>query len=436
MTAKALAAWQELNDRQQGTLGSIYALDQEAERGRKLDAAGGHFDRRPAAVWRRIDFAHDPSDRRLFGTTDLQDRLAGRGWDNQGNGSTMAALAERGLIKSGGYRTTLGWMRTVTLTPAGRAAARAGTSLTPGTVPQAALGRRAWEVLATLWIRDQAGKSLDWGTSTTIDRVLIGKHNPPLAQKLDWPLRGYAITDTGRAFYREHHTAHTAAHPDVHAPHPDGAAAEPWPPAADEILTRHERYYGALCRAWRAARDAQQAAEKERAAEPPAPDPLLPADVTELVTVRQDVWCDTARQRAEIAAAHATDLHHRSLRAARGYAAAALSAFHAAAAGRDPLPDLTAPEETVDEPRLDPPAETGIPAIDTEATTRHADAVGAPQPRRGPAPKPRRTRTLAATTDPAPGPGEAFAQLADFLVEHVRDGALLRRLHPDGTVTT
>lgn len=213
MTTKALAAWRELNDRQQGTLSVIYELEQGVEVARKVDAANGYWDSSPAAVWRRIDFAHDPSDRRLFGTTELQSRLASRGWDNQGNGSTMAALADRGLITLDQRGTTFGLMRTVTLTRAGRAAVRAGTALTTGRAPKAALGQRAWEVLAKLWACDQAGKPLDWGHSTTIDRVLIGKHVPPLARKLDW--RGYEITDRGREFYGEHYAAHTVAHPDV-----------------------------------------------------------------------------------------------------------------------------------------------------------------------------------------------------------------------------
>jgi len=58
---KALDAWTELNDRQQGTLAVIYDLDQEDERGRRADAARGNYDKTPAAEWRLLDFAHDPS---------------------------------------------------------------------------------------------------------------------------------------------------------------------------------------------------------------------------------------------------------------------------------------------------------------------------------------------------------------------------------------
>jgi hypothetical protein len=125
--------------RQQGTLAVIYGLDQEVEEWRRRAAALGEYDSRPASEWRAIEFAHDPSDRRLFGWTEMQLRLATAGWDNQGNGSTMAALADRGLITQNAKPTTFGQMLTVALTRAGRAAARAGLSLQPGAPRKAAL---------------------------------------------------------------------------------------------------------------------------------------------------------------------------------------------------------------------------------------------------------------------------------------------------------
>ncbi|MYW46377.1 hypothetical protein [Streptomyces sp. SID161] len=139
-TSKALQAWLDLNDRQQGTLAVIYELDQGAEAGR------GRYDDRPASEWRSIDFAHEPAMRDIFGFTMLQERLMWQGWDNQGNGSTMAALERRGLITRDSKPTSYGRMHTVRLTREGRAAARAGSSLTPGGRAKAALGRRSWEV--------------------------------------------------------------------------------------------------------------------------------------------------------------------------------------------------------------------------------------------------------------------------------------------------
>jgi hypothetical protein len=84
VTSKALDAWTQLNDRQQGTLAVIYELDQAADADRRQRAARRDFDRAPASAWRSINFAYDPADRKLFGWTEMQSQLAIRGWDNQG----------------------------------------------------------------------------------------------------------------------------------------------------------------------------------------------------------------------------------------------------------------------------------------------------------------------------------------------------------------
>lgn len=429
-TSKALQAWTDLNDRQQGTLATIYELDQTAETGRRQDAARGVYDNRPADAWRSIDFAHEPAMRRIFGWTTLQERLMWRGWDNQGNGSTMASLERRGLITRDSRPTQWGRMHTVRLTREGRAAARAGTSLKPGGPRKAALGRRSWEVLALLWQAHQRGEPLRWGYSTTIERALIDKHVPPLARFL--PTGGYKITEHGCDFYREHHAAHTAAHPDVHAPHPDGADAEPWPPAADELLAQHRQLYRALLSAWKDARAAQQAAEKEATATPKTP-AALPAAVVAQAEARHKLWCETAQQRAILAAEHAEDLRTRAEHAARGYAVAALAGHAAAVAHANPLETMNPPTtdpDTWDEPALLAPAETGIHAIDAEATKLHAAAFGRPLKRRGPAPT-RRTRrgNVRITDKPDPEPGAALYALAEHLRGHLLDGALVRRLH-------
>ncbi|MEU4165230.1 hypothetical protein AB0E94_53220, partial [Actinoplanes sp. NPDC026670] len=297
----AVAAWTELNDRQQGTLRAIYDIDQQKEASRRRDAARGMFDGTPAVEWRRIDFAHDPSDRRAFGVTDLQARLDMHGWDNQGNGSTMAALASRGLITRNIRGTAFGVMHTVALTRAGRAAARAGTSLDTGTKPKVGLSERAWEVLALLWAVDQRGQPLTWGYSKTIEHVLIDRHIPPLAERC---ADGYRITDRGRDFYRNQHAAHTAAYPTVTARHPDGADAEPWPARADELLGQHRTFYRALVTAWSTARAMQLAAESEANIEPPTPAAVLPATVTKQAAKVHQLWQKTARQRATLATTH------------------------------------------------------------------------------------------------------------------------------------
>jgi len=426
--ARALEAWTELNDRQQGTLAVIYELDQLAETSRRRAAGRGEFDRRPASVWRSIDFAHDPSLRDLVGWTEMQTRLARLGWDNQGNGSTIAALHTRGLITRTSRRTDFGWMLMVALTAAGRAAARAGTTTMPGRVPKPALSERSWEVLALLWAAGQRGEPLKWGYSRTIELSLMDRHVPPLAEHVGG---GYAITDRGRDLYREWYATHTAVYPDVRAPHPDGVVAEPWPTQADEILTQHQRYYQGLCTAWQAAHTAHQSAEKEAGADPPPMPDVLPAVVAEQWTARHQLWRDTARQRADLAAADVQDLQGRAEHAARAYAGAGLAAFRAAVLRDDPLLVLQPPGQSDDwdEQRLPPPPETGIHAIDAEAAKRHKAAVGTPVRRRGPAPK-QRPKRFTVQVDRPKKPGNTLAELADYLHGQVCDGALTRRLHP------
>ncbi|GAA2582006.1 hypothetical protein SMC26_11875 [Actinomadura fulvescens] len=46
-------------------------------------------------------------------------------------------------------------------------------------------------MLALLWSADLTGKKLEWRYSTTIERVLIDKHVPPLAADVG---NGYQIT--------------------------------------------------------------------------------------------------------------------------------------------------------------------------------------------------------------------------------------------------
>jgi hypothetical protein len=134
---------------------------------------------------------------------------------------------------------------------------------------------------------------------------LIDRHDPPLAADAG---NGYVITDRGREFYRDRYALHVAAYPEVRADHPDGAAAEPWPAAADEVLALHRDYYQGLCAAWSAATADQHAAETEAAAPPAVLATVVPAEVRAHAEQRHQLWCETARTRAELAAAHAHDL--------------------------------------------------------------------------------------------------------------------------------
>lgn len=111
-----------------------------------------------------------------------------------------------------------------------------------------------------------------------------------------------------------------------------------------------------------------------------------------------------ARQRANLAAAHAEDLE---AQAARAYAAAALAAFRAAALRTSPLDVLH-------------------PLRPKEATRGHCRRPAAPA---RPAPR-RRSRYVRLTAAKPELPGSKLAALADFLRRHTNSGLLMRRLHP------
>ncbi|MFD3427246.1 hypothetical protein [Nocardia fluminea] len=332
----------------------------------------------------------------------------------------MAALAARGMITQSSKPTMFGQMRTVTLTKAGRAAVRASTTLTPRRAPRPTLNERSWEVLAILWSADVAGKPLDWGSSTTIDRILIEKRDQRLAQH---GRGGYTLTDAGRSYYRERYPTYTVAYPDVRAPHPDGPRAEPWPARADQILVGHHRRYHALATAWRTVHDEHETAVAETTAAATPPPAGLPDDIAEQFAARHQLRCETAAQRAGLAAAHLGDLAYRCERAAQTYATAAIDAF-AATTPPSELADPAPVDADIGQPLPSLPP-TGIFAIDDAAAKLHAAAAGRPRRRRGPAPK--KTGLAAATR----APGTDLADLATFLRRHTDGGALRRRLHPD-----
>ena len=282
-------------------------------------------------------------------------------------------------------------------------------------------------MLGFLWAADQRGEALKWGFSRTVEYSLIERHTPPLAESVPG---GYALTDRGRAFYREAYPVHAAAHPDVRVPHPDGAAADPWPARADQVLLAHRARCYALQHEWQRAVEARASAETEAAADPARPSDALPAAAAGLASERHELWTKTAVRRAALAAGQAGVLARLAEQAAR-YAVAALAVFNAAVAGADPLEGLAPPgdPDDWDEPRLAPPAETGVHGIDDHARKLHAAAAGTPVKRRGPAPKRRSRHALRQEAKPEP-PGEKLVALAECLRLNIDGGALLRRLHP------
>ncbi|MCM2390971.1 hypothetical protein [Streptomyces albipurpureus] len=415
------AAWESLNQRQQMFLEITYHLDQQAEAIHRAAGASMNFDRRPASEWRRIDFGHDPGNRELYGLTEMQQRLERAGLHNKGNGSTLTVLENRRLIVRSIRPTTFGVMVTVKLTFEGRAVYRAGNNIGPVTSKSTVeLTDRSWEVLAKLWVQDQQEKALTWGYSTTIEHVLINRHN--LAERV---FGGYRLTESGQTYYRRHWSEYASAYPEVKAPHPDGLLA--WPEAVDIELRRAGLRYDRFAEAWTrtvSLRDGVTEATLLSSS-------TEPSDAeSELASLAAE-WCsfdaDTAVRRARLADAHLAKLENLARTAAWTYASLAGAAF-AAAVDRTPPQDALsqATQECSEMPVL---PVTALDYIDTAVAALRAAVTGEPPPGQGPRKLPACEPRAAVDTSKPPG-GEMVAY-AGFLRRQIAGGTLQRKLHAE-----
>lgn len=236
--SKARAAWDELNERQRIYLEVIYDEDQGLEAERGIEAARGRWSSAPARVWRRVwvagQYASAPARLRRLGV-----------WE-EGAGSTLGALADRGLI---GYGD--GW---VLLTRAGRAAVRAGLGIVPWRKPQWALSEWLWRQMVKVVAAGPAGLPTSelWGTAHMYLQEGYGHEpgNRPYLrvdvawvryERRDWQhrpydppqygcrdVRRYVLTDAGRAHYAEHLSEYREMYDDIDAPDlPSAPADEP-----------------------------------------------------------------------------------------------------------------------------------------------------------------------------------------------------------------
>lgn len=219
-TAKARAAWDGLNDRQQTYLTAIYRADQAKERWIRQDAAAGQTTPK-AEVWRWVSFS-EGSVFEAGAKTDLQRELQRAGvWDS-GAGATLEALRSRGLIEVRHDRSALGSpLVDVRLTTPGRAAARAGLGVTRATRPKGLLSRGLWGQLVKAVRAEQVGRPLDYLWRQT--HVYLGSGYTFRG----YPSRGYLekrgapygsrwyLTDTGRAHIGEHLEDYRRLYPDI-----------------------------------------------------------------------------------------------------------------------------------------------------------------------------------------------------------------------------
>lgn len=217
MTTKARRSWDELNQRQETYLEVIYNEDQGLEAERALNAARGRWSSTPAHIWRRVAISGSYAP--------VPGALRARGVWESGAGSTLGALAERGLITYGD-----GW---VLLTRAGRAAARAGLNIVPVRQPAWAISEWLWRQLAKVAGAGPEGLPTHdlWGTAHLYLQEGYG-HEPGnrpyihvvvtcgrrAGASMDWERRRYHLTDAGRTHYAEHLAEYREMYPDIDAP--------------------------------------------------------------------------------------------------------------------------------------------------------------------------------------------------------------------------
>ncbi|WP_126643161.1 hypothetical protein [Embleya hyalina] len=228
---RAAEAWNGLNDRQRLYLATIYDADQAAER----NARGSATDwapSRPASEWRWLLYTVASAD---SGHTTIQSTISYRGHLDPGAGSTLAALASRGLVERQDD-----WIQSlfgttpcvrVRLTPAGRAAARAGRGITaPVSPPRGLVSEWVWSTLSAFYRADLLGgfSSERGGLREPSWNACLQLYNRRGEEWIeDGPRGTHRINDAGREHYETHWACYRELHPGVDAPEPahrlDGA---------------------------------------------------------------------------------------------------------------------------------------------------------------------------------------------------------------------
>ncbi|MEU7323403.1 hypothetical protein ABZ682_23055 [Streptomyces griseoviridis] len=234
---KAQQTWDELNDRQRTYLRTLFQEDQGLEEEHRRLGATGRWSRTPARVWRRINmsgrYASAPA------------KLRGLGVWESGAGATLVALADRALIERGTDMQTGGLY--VLMTPAGRAAARAGLGILP------APRKEPWELSEWLWA--EMAKVARAGDEGLLAEELFGSahlylcagwagrrgnrpyldsvhsqveytprdfNGKPYSSTSVRTVHRYRFTDAGRAHYEEHVREYREWYPEIEAPDLDG----------------------------------------------------------------------------------------------------------------------------------------------------------------------------------------------------------------------
>ncbi|TQE33100.1 hypothetical protein [Streptomyces ipomoeae] len=421
VASKAQTAWDALNERQRLYMTVLYDEDQAVEAERKRDAASGVYDDTPASVWRWIDVVTPGSK-----LTSVQQRLALHDVRDEGAGSTLQALQRYDLIevREEVRQGSRGRAKTVSakLTKAGRAAVRAGTK-EPSRRRRGELSQYAWERLVRLW-KAAPGTVAIWG-SATYD-ALVGRPNPPLAEGR---LGDYRITEAGREHYRTHWARYAELYPDVAAPNPDDAAADPWPAALVKALR-------SLRSAVERAHQARGAAHRRR--EEAVKDALAPVRVDETnehCTEWHALLVQQAQARAELAERHGTQATTALETAIRAYAHGVLRAYTASV--QDDLFDAAlvdavtaAAEAGRGGAQIEEPIKCGLPRVDRAVQIAYAEATGTRKRRRALPKQMLPGPDSYSRPEPLPQETTGLESLARTVASYIADGALRRELHP------
>lgn len=241
---RALSQWKELNERRRAYLEAVYSEDQKEEAFQRSAWSRGERTA-PADEGRWVLYGS-----RLIDDPPLRIALNMKGLVDGGTGSTFAALAARGLLRT---RKSLMRVRLgnqaghvevlhVRMTTKGRAAVRAGTEEPPPEgclpgetkLPTGTLRAWHWRALTRAYAAGEEGLPSDYGgdydgIGWRTWRRLVNYRDGALVREREvgppWgPGPGYLLfmTDAGHRFYEERWEEYRQRYPRINAPHPSG----------------------------------------------------------------------------------------------------------------------------------------------------------------------------------------------------------------------
>jgi len=204
---------------------AVYDVDQAQEANIKAMAARGRWKSAPASVWRWLPY-------NAAGAALLR-RIQDAGYQDEGTGSTFAALDQRGLIICQYEPGSLGSpILLVQITKAGRKLVRDALGVqAPRALPVGTLREWHWRALCRAYVRGEQGMGYDqdkddgfgyvsWNTCLRLrDYRLFGQDMPLIREGRRGEQFALRITNYGRLYYRENWQRYPAV--DAPAPEPD-----------------------------------------------------------------------------------------------------------------------------------------------------------------------------------------------------------------------